>query len=319
VIRELSAEDAGAVAALLRRLRNDRLYTEPGVAHRLASAPPRADAAYWVAEDAGGVVAHGYALRRWWRGPDTAHAWVGVAPEARGRGYGSALWALVERHVRELGIASLFSDVVDDPAGEAFLRRRGFRRDRLDRVSAADPRRVDLGELAPRRSRAAADGYRVLTLRELGDIRALYALAMEVSGDMPGSGGGYTFSFEEWEHELLGDPDLHPDASTLVARAGRPVALALVGVAPETRQARNEETGTARAHRRRGLATLAKLETIRWAREHGIESIMTDNAEENRPMLAINERLGYRPLAWRRRWIKELADTAAEPMRDSGP
>jgi RimJ/RimL family protein N-acetyltransferase len=85
------------------------------------------------------------------------------------------------------------------------------------------------------------------------------------------------------------------------------VSLAFLSVDLESRQARNEETGTARQHRRRGLATLAKLATIRWAREHGIEAILTDNAEANTGMLAINDRLGYRPLVARQRWIKALA------------
>jgi RimJ/RimL family protein N-acetyltransferase len=52
---------------------------------------------------------------------------------------------------------------------------------------------------------------------------------------------------------------------------------------------------------------LAKLATIAWARENGIDEIVTDNAEENEGMLAINERLGYRPLLARRRWVKALA------------
>ena len=39
---------------------------------------------------------------------------------------------------------------------------------------------------------------------------------------------------------------------------------------------------------------------------HGIEAILTDNAEQNVGMLAINERLGYRPLLARRRWVKSL-------------
>ena len=43
------------------------------------------------------------------------------------------------------------------------------------------------------------------------------------------------------------------------------------------------------------------LTTIRWAVEHGVESIVTDNTDANRAMLAINERLGYQPLLMRTR------------------
>jgi RimJ/RimL family protein N-acetyltransferase len=203
---------------------------------------------------------------------------------------------------------SVFSDVVDDPAGEAFLRGRGFRPDRLDCVSAVDPRTVDLEELAQRQEHAAADGYRLVSLGNVDDLRALYELDLEIGDDMPGNDAPHTVTFEEWRHELLEDPDVDADASAVVLHAGRPVSLALLSVDRQGR-ARNEETGTARSHRRRGLAMLAKLTTIRWAREHGIESIITDNAAQNAAMLAINERLGYRAFAARRRWVKD--DTPA--------
>ena len=56
-----------------------------------------------------------------------------------------------------------------------------------------------------------------------------------------------------------------------------------------------EYAGTARSHRGRGLATLAKLASTRAARDAGVERITTENDVENAPMLAINRRLGFEP------------------------
>jgi RimJ/RimL family protein N-acetyltransferase len=56
-------------------------------------------------------------------------------------------------------------------------------------------------------------------------------------------------------------------------------------------------TGTRADLRRRGLARLAKLATIAWAREHGFAAIQTSTDGENAPMLALNESLGYRPVS----------------------
>ena len=53
-------------------------------------------------------------------------------------------------------------------------------------------------------------------------------------------------------------------------------------------------TGTLPEYRRRGLARLAKLATIRWAAENGVEWMLTSNAEANTGMRALNESLGYR-------------------------
>lgn len=309
-IRGARADDAGGLAAVLREVRGDDLFTARGVRHTLETTPARAGAAWWMAEEGGVVVACAVAMRRWWRESNDAHVWAGVLPEARGRGLGGVLWELAERHVATLAVDAVLTDVVDDAAGEAFLSRRGFRPDRLDRVSALDPRTVDLDSLTGRERRAAASGYRLVSLADVSDSRALFELGVEVADDMPGSQGRHTFSFEEWRDDLLGHPDLDAGASAVVLHGDRPVSLALLSVDRESRRARNEETGTARAHRRRGLAILAKLATVRWAREHGIEAIMTDNAEQNAPMLAINQRLGYRQVAARRRWVRTLTRPA---------
>jgi GNAT superfamily N-acetyltransferase len=304
-IRELRSDDLGSVAALLRRVRADNLFTERGVRHDVEAEPDRADAARWVAEQ-GGIVGYAVVMRYWWRETNDAYAWVGVTPDARGRGVGRSLADLVDEHLDALGVDGVYTDVVQDPAGERFVRARGFEVDRIDRVSVLDPRTTDLSGLAHRVEHASLDGYVLTTLDAVRDLHALYELALEVGDDMPSMGAPHSISFEEWQASLLDFPDLHPAASAVVVHNERPVAFSLLSVDLESRRSRNEETGTARAHRRRGLATLAKLATIGWAREHGIESILTDNAEVNAGMLAINARLGYRPLIVRTRWVKRL-------------
>jgi GNAT superfamily N-acetyltransferase len=59
----------------------------------------------------------------------------------------------------------------------------------------------------------------------------------------------------------------------------------------------SDMTATMPQHRGRGLARLAKLTALRRAAERGVTIAYTSNAESNAPMLAINERLGYRPVA----------------------
>lgn len=77
-------------------------------------------------------------------------------------------------------------------------------------------------------------------------------------------------------------------------RAGRPVSYALL-TTDERGVAENEFTAALPGYRGRGLATLCKLETVRWAKAHGIHTIVTGNDSENAAMLAINRKLGYSP------------------------
>ncbi|EST39756.1 hypothetical protein N566_00155 [Streptomycetaceae bacterium MP113-05] len=65
-------------------------------------------------------------------------------------------------------------------------------------------------------------------------------------------------------------------------------------------------TGTRRAHRGRGLARLAKTEALRRARDRGYRHAFTGNDADNQPMLAVNERLGYRPAGSEWRYTKRL-------------
>jgi mycothiol synthase len=67
-----------------------------------------------------------------------------------------------------------------------------------------------------------------------------------------------------------------------------------------------ELTGVLREFRRRGLARLAKLTTIRWAVEHGITAMFTGNDTENAAMLALNEELGFEPRILHQDYVKEV-------------
>jgi GNAT superfamily N-acetyltransferase len=303
MIRPLDEADVPAFAAVFREERPDQLWTERGIKHWIDSTPPRAGAQWWLAEF-DGVQAGAIAMRRWWRTDASAYAFV--AAPAGADDCAEALWQTVDAHVESLRVDKLMTHVLAGRTDEEALRRRGFVAERLDRVSVLETRTADISELAPRLESACAAGYELVQLAEVDDLRGIFDLDMEVMDDMPGGEAAHGMSFEEWSQDLTESPDLSHEGSSIVVHEGKPVALALLAVDELARRGRNEETGTARAHRRRGLATLAKLATTSWARDNGVDEIVTDNAEANEGMLAINEHLGYHPLLARQRWAKEL-------------
>jgi RimJ/RimL family protein N-acetyltransferase len=96
------------------------------------------------------------------------------------------------------------------------------------------------------------------------------------------------------------------DGSRVVVGPGdRLVAWALIGSDGEGR-AVNSFTGTHPDFRGRGLARLAKLAVAAWARDEGLRVIFTGNDDSNAPMLAINERMGYEPVAELRYLVRTL-------------
>ena len=62
---------------------------------------------------------------------------------------------------------------------------------------------------------------------------------------------------------------------------------------PSFERLRNGITGVKREHRRKGLALALKLRGIEYAQACNIERIWTTNESNNRPILTINERLGF--------------------------
>jgi GNAT superfamily N-acetyltransferase len=304
VIRPFRDDDLPAVARIWRELRPDAMHSERGLRHLIDSFPERARPGFWIAED-DGVVAWCFAHRRWHRETDNGYIWAGVLPAARGCGFGSALWNAAEQHLADAGVARINADALDE-AGAGFLERRGFAPVRTVVISALDPRDVPAAELESRRAAAEREGYRPVAYSGV-DVEALFELDVGLSGDEPGESEPRRMSFEEWRSDLFEGPDMTQEGSFAVVAEGLPVAFSALSVDPATARGRNEGTSTAPAHRGRGLATLAKLAQLRWAAEHGIEQVVTDNDERNAPMLAINRRLGYEPFAARSGYLKELS------------
>lgn len=134
----------------------------------------------------------------------------------------------------------------------------------------------------------------------------MFALHAEALADVPSDTPLDDVDYDRWLRNEWSFPDLTDAGSFVLLDEERPVALTLLVVDPVGRLATNAFTGTLRAYRGRGLARLVKLASIRWAAAHGIERILTGNDATNAPMLAVNRRLGYRPVSEHYSYVKEL-------------
>ena len=67
--------------------------------------------------------------------------------------------------------------------------------------------------------------------------------------------------------------------------------LSLLDERPD--RAFHDLTGVRRAHRGRGIAAALKAAQIRWAKEHGYESLQTANEVRNAPIRHLNAKHGY--------------------------
>lgn len=135
------------------------------------------------------------------------------------------------------------------------------------------------------------------------DLRGMYAVEAATVPDIPTSTEGHVQTWEEWLAEFN-------DGS-----AGKIVALALDGPRvvgwsglslPRVAGAggHTDFTGVLREYRERGLAVALKLLVIQSALARGVPFMTTTVDPENRSMLAVNAKLGYRLMPGPR-WLKK--------------
>lgn len=133
-----------------------------------------------------------------------------------------------------------------------------------------------------------------------------WRMEMDVMADVPLPEPFKETPFDDFK-KMLHDPTLCHESSFCAMRDGQWVGLSQIHPnRVDPRLATTGITGVARSHRRQGLATVLKLRCLKWAAEHGVERVGTDN-EEGNPMKALNDRLGFKPVF---DWIEMTRDVA---------
>jgi GNAT superfamily N-acetyltransferase len=301
-IRPYRSEDAEGSVSLFRALVPADVYTGPAFRHWIESMPARAKMQAWTAFSGGEIVGWANArLRSSLQADDVAGGWVGVLPEHRQAGLGTRLYELAEEHARSLGARRLTSFTMEaSEEGRTFARRRGFEEGRRDQCWELDLATAQLRNAPP------PPGAELIRLREVIDReRELFELYDAAHTDMPGD-EAWRLEFDEWVPDALGAPALDLDLSAVVLVDGRPAAFAWLNTDRQGGYGANEMTGTHPDFRRRGLARLAKEQTIRWAAEAGLHTLFTANDTTNADMLRLNEHLGYRPTHVQIELVKEF-------------
>ncbi|MFF1571309.1 GNAT family N-acetyltransferase [Leifsonia sp. NPDC058292] len=273
---------------------------------------------------------------------DAGECWaaVGVLPEHRGRGIGSALYERLEGMARAAGRTTVqnqtsfpagvggdsilpptgFGSVPNDLGSTRFLRRYGFSLEQVGRLSTL-PLPVDSGMFSSRLDEAttAAAGYRTVTWKGRTPeqwVDGMALLRTRMSTDAPNAGIEQTVDVWTAERVRAVD-DLWAESPRvlLMTAALHEATGQLAGYteldvpADPQRPVEQVDTLVIEEHRGRRLGMLLKLTNLRElaARFPDSSSVETVNAEDNRYMLDVNEAVGFAPLCYSARWKKKLA------------
>ncbi|MGA0566314.1 GNAT family N-acetyltransferase [Rathayibacter sp. KR2-224] len=270
----------------------------------------------------------------------TAEVEVRVIPAARRHGIGAALLRQGEELVAEAGridisafTEHLLSDIPPEaetiapeagprgiPADEGtrFALSAGYRLGQVELVSRlAVPLPDAVGSRLQREADDHAAGYRIVTWWQHcpDDLVAGYAAArarmvQEVPHD------GIVLDAEHWDAQRVREEErrwIDAGEPPLVAVAvheatGDVAAYTILLVAVGSKKVEQWDTLVVPAHRGHRLGIAVKLANLaalaRVAPQ--VERVLTWNAAENGPMLAINEAFGFEPLALNGTWQKHL-------------
>ncbi|WP_405218158.1 GNAT family N-acetyltransferase [Agrococcus sp. Ld7] len=273
-------------------------------------------------------------------------AWV--VPEARGLGIGRAIARRIERVAIERGATTLqtwldhrapaadgesiaarsgHGLVASDPAARLAVSL-GYTLEQVDRISALDvaAARHTLEALRTDALAHASDAYELRTWQgatpeEL--VEAMASLHGRMSTDAPSA--ALDVDEERWDAARLGRVEAEwADAGQAALQAvaverasGAVVAFTVLLLPAPGRPAFQEDTLVHGDHRGHRLGMLVKIENLlQLGRLHPDRArILTWNAEENRPMLRVNEALGFIAIGaeggWQRRVRADEESTAS--------
>ena len=266
-----------------------------------------------------------------------AHLSVDVLPEHRGQGIGTALLEQAEdaavsagesllkvsvahtasAHDDRVAAATGVGDLPADDPGVRFLLRHGYVLEQVVRISLLDTDGLAAGlpGLLDEATAAAGDEYRLHAW--IGPTRSewiedMATLRTRMSTDAPL--GGLQGPPDPWDAARVEDHDrrIETGGSLAVTTAvehrpsGQLVGFSEILVPEDRPAATQEDTLVLREHRGHRLGLLLKATTAHELLRvfPKIRSVVTWNAEENRPVLDINDRLGFGSIGYEGGWLK---------------
>jgi RNA polymerase sigma-70 factor (ECF subfamily) len=246
-----------------------------------------------------------------------------VGPEWLRRGVGDLLLERLTDDLREArAVTVTFRDYESASETQEFLRGRGFTETTrlMDlRLTVTD---ADTSAFSSAVERVKARGISISTLREEREsdprcVEKLYELTSALRLDDPARPPFTPPSYDEREARLwLEQKYVLADAYFIAKGGGEYVGvtdLNLLDAVPGG--VSHGFTGVRAEYRRRGIATALKVCAVEYAARHGFRTIRALNHPAHAPLLALNEKLGFKHLFSRvtlERCLKEIVPVKPE-------
>jgi len=259
---------------------------------------------YVVVGPEGKTVGWGQVFHMPWQfHPEKYQMSLDVHPEQQRKGIGSALYEHLLAIVRARNGKALRTDTQETrTAALEFLARRGFEEIQRFWESRLDVAAFNVAPFSAADARAEGEGITITTLADElaahGEseevLKAIYEMELAAFMDVPFADPATPFHYDEWRKDALESPNGLKDAYFLAKHGERYTGVSNMHKNPEHPGVIYQGfTGVIREFRGKGVAMALKLQTVTYARANGYREIRTGNNTRNRPMLRINEAMGF--------------------------
>ena len=292
---------------------------EEQMRHWWLSADPERFDDRWIIEEDGAPIGYGYFGHPAWSKAPTRGArllaWFprdARRPERLGRAFD-----VLEPYAIGDGALVLMAGALEgfDDEYEALVAR-GYpeeRRSKAWELDLAANRDTLEAMTAASRERMRGEGIEITTIDRIADPdkwRKLHEMCQASIQDIPTTVPHAPESFESFM-KWMSSPGLHADR-LWVAREGQSiVGMSVLDYPPGIGNVWTDYTGTARAVRGRGVARALKCESVAQAIALGVKRVRTNNDGENKPILHLNEEMGYGRIPGHVQLHKKVAGGAA--------
>ena len=253
--------------------------------------------------------------------PDLLGTWSFISPDAAGPQIAAALLASLSEYCRERGVSRI---VVNTPVnGDAarYAPQRAGERSYVGIRAGLDLAALDREAMAALAAPSAANaGYRLVQWIDTcpEELAEAYCTARAAMHDAPPVAADLT----QIEHDLARmrgeeQSSIRYGVRRLVTAAldpdGAIGGFTMTALYPDSPDfAEIWDTGVARSHRGHGLGLRLKAAATRWLlnEQPAARSLYTFTAEDNAPMRAVNDRLGYQAAATWEMYLHEIPAAA---------
>lgn len=300
VLREAKLSDAEFVADLETAIRPDDPRDPVALEDYWRNPEENAKIERFIGEIDGKSVAWAFQRHQLWKTDERFGSVSGdLMPAQRTAARIDALLEAMEGRARADGTEKMLTwSWEDDYLRVDVLKARGYAEERRQRFWELDlvANRAKVEAMATEsREKMGRENIRVMTIDRDTDPekwKKLWRMSEEAIKDIPTTAPFTETTFSDFM-KWMRSPGLHEDRIWIARDGDEVIGVSILSYPPKRGVVSTDWTGVARAGRGRGVARAVKCETVMQAIGLGVDRIRTDNDFQNKPILHINESMGY--------------------------